>query len=132
MRRQFLKFALIGGSATGIQYLILVLLTELAGINPVVSSTLGFMVSVAFNYLGNYYFTFTSAVPHRSAAPKFLVIASVGLVINALVMSILTEATAVPYLAAQVLATGAVMFWNFFLNRHWTYGATNLSAMKGP
>jgi len=25
------------------------------------------------------------------------------------------------YLAAQVLATGAVLVWNFFLNRAWTF-----------
>jgi putative flippase GtrA len=25
------------------------------------------------------------------------------------------------YNAAKVLATGVVMFWNFFINRFWTY-----------
>jgi len=40
-------------------------------------------------------------------------------------MWLLNEQWDVPYLLAQVIATGTVLFWNFAANRFWTFGAAS-------
>ena len=118
---QFLRFATVGGIATAIHYLILVVLVQAANMNAVWASTIGFIISAVCNYLLNYRFTFRSNVEHRLAVIKFFIVAGVGLILNSLTMLILTEYMGVHYLLAQVLATGIVLLWNFTGNRLWTF-----------
>lgn len=118
---QFLRFATVGGIATAIHYLILITLVNGANMNAVWASSIGFIVSAVCNYLLNYRFTFKSNVEHRRAIITFFIVASVGLVLNSLVMQIMTKYLGVHYLLAQVLATGLVLMWNFTGNRLWTF-----------
>ena len=81
-RAALLRFGLVGALATGVQYLILVLLVRWAGAWPPAASVVGFLASAVGNYLLNYYFTFRSRRRHGPAAMKFLILAGVGLVLN--------------------------------------------------
>jgi putative flippase GtrA len=119
--RQFLHFATVGGIATAIHYLILIALVHGTGMNAVLASTLGFMVSAACNYYLNYRFTFRSRAAHRHAIFKFLTVAGVGLVLNSATMMVAAEYLGLHYLLAQVIATGLVLLWNFSGNRWWTF-----------
>lgn len=118
---QFLRFAAVGGIATAIHYLILVVLVHAGNMNAVWASSIGFMVSAVCNYLLNYRYTFQSDVEHRRAIIRFFVVAGVGLVLNSITMQIAIEYIHVHYLLAQVLATGLVLLWNFTGNRLWTF-----------
>jgi putative flippase GtrA len=118
---RLLRFGLVGGVATGIQYLILIVLVH-EGVWPAVASAIGFVVSAFGNYLLNYHFTFRSRESHGPAATKFLMLASVGLVINFVLMHVLIGAGWY-YLLAQVLTTAVVFMWNFVGNSVWTFRA---------
>lgn len=120
---KFVKFLGVGGTATAIQYGILILLVEMNLAAPVIASTVGYIVSSAANYLLNYYFTFASNARHGAAVVKFFIVASAGLGINTVLLYLMTEIASAYYLLAQVIATGAVLFWNFFIHRHWTYAS---------
>lgn len=118
---QFVRFLGVGLAATAVQYALLILAVEGAQVDPTIASSVGFIISAVFNYWANYYFTFTSRVRHHVAARRFAAVAVIGLVLNALIMSYFHHFTNVPYLAAQIVATGVVLIWNFFGNALWTY-----------
>lgn len=118
---RFIRFCLVGGVATAIQYALLILLVRGLGMAPTPASSIGFVVSAGVNYLLNYRFTFRSDRPHGPAAMKFGLLAGTGLLINAAIMRLLIGA-GVHYLIAQLCATAVVLFWNFIGNSVWTFG----------
>ena len=117
---RFYRFVLVGGVATGLQYLILILLVHLIGMDPVLASATGFVLSAFANYFINYHYTFGSNQRHVAALPKFSVLASVGLLLNSAIMSGLIR-MGLHYLPAQVIATVVVLLWNFVGNSLWTF-----------
>jgi putative flippase GtrA len=118
---RFVRYLAVGGIATAIQYVLLILLVRALGMEPTAASTIGFALSAIVNYLLNYSFTFRSDRPHGPAAAKFAVLATSGLLINAVIMHLLVNA-GVRYLMAQVCATAVVLLWGFIGNTVWTFG----------
>lgn len=121
---RFVKFVGVGTLATGIHYVLLVLLVELGLSSVVTATTVGYVVSSLFNYGANYYFTFNSKASHISAAVRFYIVASIGLVMNSTVVFLLNGVLGSHYLLAQVIATIVVMCWNYLAHKHWTYVST--------
>jgi putative flippase GtrA len=118
---QFSSFAAVGAIATLLQYFILVVLVSVFSFDAVLSSAIGFVTSAFLNYYLNYRFTFKSSKRHRVALVRFFIIASLGLLINTLVMKFLLSYIHLPYLLSQVGATGMVMLSNFILLKKWAY-----------
>lgn len=118
----FFRFVLVGGLATVIQYVVLILLVQLIGADPVFASAVGFVISAVANYIINYHYTFGSNQRHTSAITKFTALASVGLVLNSGIMSALVR-LGLHYLPAQIVATVIVLLWNFAGNSLWTFRA---------
>ncbi|WP_421654889.1 GtrA family protein [Microbulbifer harenosus] len=113
------RFTLVGGLATLVQYLLLVVLVELAAMATVLSSALAFTLSAALNYLLNFYFTFGGGARHRQALPKFVAVATIGLATNTLCFSL--ALLLLPYLLAQLVATLITLIGNFLLHQFWIY-----------
>lgn len=119
---QFLKFGAVGVIATGIDFGIMIFLTEVFGVDPVISSGISFCTSTVFNYLASMRFVFR----HREDLSKrhefiiFVVLSLIGLGLNQLIMwggtTVLGERW---YILVKVAATGIVMLWNFFSRKHW-------------
>lgn len=116
----FLRFLLVGGSATLLHYAIMGGLIYLAGATVGVASATGYILSTLYNYWANSRFTFSGAHDHKRSLPRFLVTALTGLGIN---QSILLVAVylSFPVPIAQLAATAAVLFWNYFINATWTF-----------
>ena len=126
-----MRFSLVGGIATAIQYALLILLVHGFGMAPTPASSIGFVLSAGVNYLLNHRFTFRSDRPHAAAAAKFGLLAGIGLLINAAIMHLMI-AGGVHYLLAQVGATGVVLFWNFLGNSVWTFGVPDVKEHTQP
>lgn len=118
---RFVSFAAVGLVGTGAHYLTLTGLVELAGVDPVAGSAVGFLVGALVNYVLNYRLIFKSDKRHREAATKFLTVAASGFVINAILMHVLVDLVGVQYLVAQVGVTGCLVFWHYALNALWTF-----------
>jgi putative flippase GtrA len=69
----------------------------------------------------NYFWTFRSDATHLYALPRFLAVAVTGLLLNAGIFASIYYGLAVHYMLAQLVATGTVLFWNFFLQRAWSF-----------
>jgi putative flippase GtrA len=121
---EFFRFAAVGLAATGLQYCILIAAVEFLHSDAVVASAMGFVISAVFNYLLNYRFTFRSAQKHSIAALRFGIVAAAGLLLNTALMAVLVEGAQVPYIAAQLVTTGAVLAWNFCGNAFWTFATS--------
>ena len=74
------------------------------------------------SYLLNRAWTFRSRDPDRlRQGLQFLVVASIGAGLNASIMYVLHGRLHIHDLVAFVIATVLVMFWNFLVNRAWTF-----------
>ena len=61
---RFTRFTLVGAVATSIQYIILMLLVDFLGVQPVLASSVGFVAGALGNYILNYHYTFQSTEQH--------------------------------------------------------------------
>lgn len=110
---QFLRFAIVGGIATVIQFSILVGLVELAHVSKLIANAAGFVVAATANYLMNRAFTFAGATSHAGYGMlKFAVTSLIGLGINTLIFQALMSA-GLWYVIAWALATGLTLIWNY-------------------
>lgn len=118
---KFLKFLIVGGLCTALQYVILIALVEGLGLFATLASTAGYVVSSAVNYYLNYSFTFRSDARHGRSIPRFLLIAGCGLLLNGAITYLGTAVFGLHYLLAQVAATIVALLWNFLANLRWTF-----------
>ena len=119
--RQTTTFVGVGLMATSVHYLVLVSMVQLLGTSPVPSTLLGFCCGGFISYSLNRRHTFASERPHGEAVWRFAVVAGVGFVVTFLLMGLFVDRWREPYLPAQVVTTGIVMFWTFTANRVWTF-----------
>jgi putative flippase GtrA len=121
MAAQFFRYAGAGAIGTALQYAILIGLVQLARIDAVAASTAGAIAGAIVNYVLNRRYTFGSDRPHRQALPRFALVAAAGVALNALVMTAVLGFAGPHYLAAQVIATAAVLAAGYLANRRWTF-----------
>ena len=117
-----MKFGVVGAIAFLIDYGLLALLTEVFGVNYLISATISFTVSVIFNYVASmrYVFTHKEDMSRRREFIIFVVLSVIGLGINNALMWAGVELIAWPewiqahaYLIVKIFATAVVMVWNF-------------------
>ncbi len=130
--RQFIKFALVGGSGTIVNVAILYSLTEFAGFFYMVSAVAAFFVAMVNNFIWNKIWTFREPLSHRAGSKfvKFFVVSITALCVNLAFLYIFTEFFEIYYVISQVLAIGAALLVNFFGNRLWTFG--NDTSLQQP
>jgi len=112
---QLMKFGVVGFIAFLIDYGLLAFCTEILHINYLVSATIGFTVSVVFNYLASmrYVFTHKDGMSRRREFIIFVVLSVIGLAINNIILWAGVELLHVHYLIVKIFATAVVMIWNF-------------------
>lgn len=119
--QQILKFGVVGALAFLIDFGLMIALTELLGMDPVLSAAISFVVSLIFNYLASMRFVFS----HREDMSQsqefviFVALSVVGLLINELVMWAGSKQLGLDYRLVKVFATGIVMVWNFVSRKKW-------------
>lgn len=120
---QFFRFACVGLVSTVITYFILIVAIEVFSVNELLSSTAGYVLGAIVNYQLNYKFTFISGQEHNRLLPKFLVVVSVGMLINAGVMHYCTTWFGFHYMLAQFVAVAVALFWSFTAARLWAFSS---------
>ena len=115
LMEQIVRFGVVGVFAFCIDYGVLLLLTEVAGIHYLVSSAVAFLVSVIFNYVLSITFVFETDKSKGKGAQftLFVVMSAGGLGINQLMMWLLSDVIFMPYQLSKFFATAVVMVYNF-------------------
>lgn len=113
--QQFMKFGVVGAIAFVIDYGLMVVLTELFGVEYLLSATISFIASVVFNYVASmrYVFTHKEGLSRRREFVIFVVLSTIGLGINDALMWVGTSLFGISYLITKIVATAIVMVYNF-------------------
>ena len=138
---RFLKFAVVGAIGAVVDFGILYLLHAVLDWPLALANTVSFTCAVISNFTWNRLWTYpdSRSKPVSAQMVQFFIVNIAGWAINtgillALNVPLTSLASTLPmvadpdlahklgYNAAKVIATGVVMFWNFFVNRVWTYG----------
>lgn len=127
--QRFLRFLTVGAIGTLLDFSLLTLL-KLAGLPTLFANTVSFTAGLINNFTWNRLWTFHETVHagwHKQLA-QFTAISLIGLALNNLILFLLEAPLGVMlaqpewgYLPAKAIATGVVMFWNYFANRNWTF-----------
>jgi putative flippase GtrA len=137
---RFSKFLVVGTIGAIVDFGILYLLHAVLHWHLALSNTISFTCALMSNFMWNRYWTYpdSRSKPISSQLGQFFIVNIMGWAINTgillalnvpftnLATSLHLVATAevahkIGYNAAKVIATGVVLFWNFFINRFWTY-----------
>jgi putative flippase GtrA len=141
---RFLKFAVVGIIGAFVDFGTLYFLHPVLGLPIVPANTCSFTAAVLSNFIWNRYWTYpdSRSKPVGTQLLQFFVVNVVGWGINTGILvllrgpfvSLVTVASTgvgllaepdllykIGYNLAKAAATGVVLFWNFFINRIWTY-----------
>ncbi len=132
---RFLKFAVVGTIGFMVDFGLLYILKEFVGLPTIIANTLSFCAAVVSNFTLNRYWTYPDSRSKKLSAQliQFTLVSLIGLLINDIIVVLLehpfqslldTGFTFLPiagYIPAKIVATVVVLFWNFFINRRWTY-----------
>lgn len=112
---QIAKFGVVGVICFVIDYSLMILLTELAGLDYLLSSGISFSVSVVVNYLLSMHFVFRSKKDANKAKEFiiFVVLSVTGLLLTEALMWVGVERLGIHYMFTKVVVTGIVMVYNF-------------------
>jgi putative flippase GtrA len=121
LARQFATFSGVGLVAAVAHFGVLVALVEGTGTDAVRAALAGFAAGAIVSYVLNRRLTYRSDRPHREATWRFAVVAIVGFLLTWAFMAAFTRGLGAPYLPAQLVTTGIVLFWTFIGNKLWTF-----------
>lgn len=112
---QIMKFGVVGFICFGIDYGLMILLTEVAGISYLVSSGLSFSISVIVNYTLSLKFVFETNQENNKIVEflVFIILSVIGLGINQVLMWVCVDKFHIFYMISKVGVTGVVMVYNF-------------------
>lgn len=113
--RQIAAFGVVGAVAFIIDYTVMLALTEILGAPYIVSTTVGFTVSVVFNYTASmrYVFRRREETSRRREFIIFVALSVVGLGLNDIAMILSVDILGVDYRIAKIAVTAVVMVFNF-------------------
>jgi len=119
---QSIKYTVVGGTGTGINFGLTYWLKEKVRINAYIANSIGFGISITLNYILNRVWTFESDNPDiLQEYGIFMTVAGTGLLLNHYCVYFLSTRYKINFYIAKLIAVTVVGMWNFFLNTFYTF-----------
>ena len=115
------RFGVVGVLTAVIHYGLLYTGVEFLGWDSTLSSSVGFVGAVIFNYFMHYSWTFGEPAPHGQTSWRYLVMIGCGFLINAGLMFAGVNWTDWHYLLVQTLVFVVVIAWNMAVSSLWVF-----------
>lgn len=126
---QMFKFGIVGVVNTLIDFSIYIGLTRFFKFwqtNYLWANVVTMIVAATSSFFCNKHWTFQDKNGGvKKQYLKFILVSSGGLLINELILFVLVEQFGFYDLAAKAIGVAVVFFWNFFVNRYWTFQPYN-------
>lgn len=123
--KQFLKFCIVGGLNTILDFVIYIGLTRPFVFwekNYILAGFVSFIFAATSSYFLNKTWTFRDRQSKITKQyPKFLLISTIGLLLNLTTLYLLVSQFKIYDLIAKIIAVILVTFWNFIMNKIWTF-----------
>lgn len=119
--QKLLRFSVVGVATALLQGGLLYMGVEVAGFEPTITSSLGFVIVVIFNYLMHYSWTFDETAPHTQTLARYLLMIACGFLINAAVMFAGVNVLDLNYMLVQAVAFLMVILWNLSVAMLWVF-----------
>jgi putative flippase GtrA len=139
-RTRFLRFAIVGAIGAVVDFAVMNLLHLGLNFSLVLAGSISFIVAMLSNFTWNRYWTYpdSRSKPVASQLASFTLVSLTGLILRVPLLAILEPVMERLFLAlpfktqffspifiADNVTLGItiiiVMFWNYFINRYWTY-----------
>jgi putative flippase GtrA len=115
--RRLLRYSLFSSATFALDLLLLFLLTELGGLNYLLSASIAFLVAITGNYMLSRRFVFFGTTRGIwTGYAYFLLIALVGLGIITAGLYFMVEKLGIHYLTARIAIALLAGMWNFSMN----------------
>ncbi|OMC66567.1 hypothetical protein BK126_21465 [Paenibacillus sp. FSL H7-0326] len=125
---ELLKYGVVGVLGAGIHFFTMVLCVEVFGISSLISSVIGFSLSLVISFILNYKWTFSNRVDPQDGNHnrttyfiKYVVVSLSGLLVNLITIYLMNDVFLIWYVYAQLTASFIVPIHNYFLNKFWTF-----------
>ncbi|MBI4671928.1 MAG: GtrA family protein [Chloroflexi bacterium] len=130
--KRFIKFAIVGGIGAVLDVAVLNFMILVVGLPKGYANLISVLCAIISNFTWNRLWTFPESREHavHSQFGKFALVNLIGLGINQAVflltdhfvfLPLLPRHETLAYNLAKLCAIGVVLFWNFGMNRIWTY-----------
>ncbi len=116
---QLMRYIVVGGVSFVVDWGLLFVLTEFAGLHYLISATLSFLAGLVVNYVLSTYWIFR----HSKLSSKwaefiiYSMIGVIGLGLNNLFLYLLTDKVGFHYMFSKIIVAAVVMLWNFFARK---------------
>ena len=100
---------------------IYVALVEFLSVRYIYASSIGFIAAIGVNYSLQYYFVFSSSLPHSKSFLRYLLVTVLFLGVNLASLYLFISIFKWHYLASQVLVICIISICNFIINKLFTY-----------
>lgn len=115
--KQFMRFTMVGVTCFGLDYGIMVLLTEAAGLRYLYSTGISFVIATVINYFLSSRFVYDHRRKSRWDLILFVVLGAIGLGINQWLMWFFVERIGIIYLITKFISGILVSFYNFITRK---------------
>ena len=124
--QQFRRFFIFGLTCNIIYTVSIYLLTEKIKFHYIASVVIALIYTSFLGFCLNKFYTFnTSTKTFFPELIKYYNVMFSGLLINVAWMFILVEVFKLWYMASVVIVSAGLMFYNFFLHKHWSFRGLN-------
>lgn len=112
---QLFRYTIVGGIAFVVDFGLLWLLTDHAGIPYLVSGCISFIAGLILNYTLSSIWVFghSTQMSRKAEFLIFAIIGEVGLALNAGLLFLFSDVCGIHYLISKIISTIIVFVWNF-------------------
>jgi putative flippase GtrA len=128
---QLARFLVVGASNTAVTLVVYAALVH-AGVPPVAASVAAFAAGAANGFRLNRAWTFRSARRGIGIGARYVVVAGLGVGLNALGVALAVHVGELPKIAGELAALPPVTATTFVLSRAWVFGPGGGTGSRGP
>lgn len=125
---RLLRFAVVGGSTSGLYVLVVAVLVELGEIVPGLAAALAYVLLLPISFLGHKHATFRSSWPLWPEVARFLGLHGITALVSVSVMGVAVNGLDLPHWGGSVAISVLAPVINFVLLHFWVFHSSRQGA----